>query len=84
MTQKKENLINRLLNLRNDTTTPPADFFKYSMQQIYHLIEVEEEKIEEAKAAVQLSLTEAALVGGHEAPQQKTRSAFDDFFGWGR
>jgi hypothetical protein len=82
MTQKKDQLIARLLNLRGDDSTPPADFLKYSMQQIYHFIEVEEEKIEGAKQAAQISLAEAALVGGHEAPSQKTRSAFDDFFGW--
>jgi len=82
MTQKKDQLIARLLNLRGDETTQPAELLKYSMQQIYHFIEVEEEKLESAKAAASLSLAEAALVGGHEAPVTKTKSAFDEFFGW--
>ena len=72
MTQKKDQLIVRLLNLRGDDSTPPSDFLKYSIQQIYHFIEVEEEKIEAAKKTQEV-----------EPPTpQKTRSAFDDFFGW--
>ena len=73
MTQKKDQLIVRLLNLRGDDSTPPSDFLKYSIQQIYHFIEVEEEK------------REAKLTAEPEAPPTpKSRSAFDDFFGWGR
>jgi len=75
MTQKKEQLIVRLLNLRGDDSTPPSDFYKYSIQQIYHFIEVEEEKRETAKAA--------EVVPPPPAPE-KSRTAFDDFFGWGR
>jgi hypothetical protein len=75
MTQKKEQLIVRLLNLRGDDSTPPSDFYKYSIQQIYHFIEVEEEK-REAKAR-------AEVVPPPPAPE-KSRTAFDDFFGWGR
>ena len=78
MTQKKDQLIVRLLNLRGDDSTPPSDFFKYSIQQIYHFIEVEEEKREAAKAKA-----EAEVVPPPLAPE-KSRSAFDDFFGWGR
>jgi hypothetical protein len=73
MTQKKDQLIVRLLNLRGDDSTPPSDFLKYSIQQIYHFIEVEEEKIEAAKQVVEVE---------PPPPPQKTRSAFDDFFGW--
>jgi hypothetical protein len=72
MTQKKDQLIVRLLNLRGDDSTPPSDFLKYSIQQIYHFIEVEEEKRE----AVKQEEVEPP------PPSQKTRSAFDDFFGW--
>jgi len=78
MTQKKEQLIVRLLNLRGDDSTPPSDFYKYSIQQIYHFIEVEEEKREAAKAKA-----EAEVVPPPPAPE-KSRTAFDDFFGWGR
>ena len=78
MTQKKDQLIVRLLNLRGDDSTPPSDFFKYSIQQIYHFIEVEEEKREAAKANA-----EAEVVPPPPAPE-KSRTAFDDFFGWGR
>jgi hypothetical protein len=78
MTQKKDQLITRLLNLRGDTETTPSEMVKYSMQQIYHFIELEEEKRESAK---QLSLAESCIVGGHEPPPKKARSAFDDFFG---
>jgi hypothetical protein len=79
MTQKKDQLIVRLLNLRGDDSTPPSDFLKYSIQQIYHFIEVEEEK-REAKLTA-----EAAAAQEPEAPPTpKSRSAFDDFFGWGR
>jgi hypothetical protein len=74
MTQKKDQLIVRLLNLRGDDSTPPSEFLKYSIQQIYHFIEVEEEKRESAKQ-------EEAPVAEVEPPQ-KTRTAFDDFFGW--
>jgi hypothetical protein len=74
MTQKKDQLIVRLLNLRGDDSTPPSDFLKYSIQQIYHFIEVEEEKREAMKQEV--------AVAEVEPPVQKTRSAFDDFFGW--
>jgi len=80
MTQKKDQLIARLLKLRGDESTPPSDFLKYSMSQLYHFIEIEDEKREAAKSAHQ-TLEEAALIGGHEAPPIK-RSAFDDFFGW--
>jgi hypothetical protein len=73
MTQKKDQLIVRLLNLRGDDSTPPSDFYKYSMQQIYHFIEVEEEK----RAAASEPPAEAA-----PAEVEKPRSAFDDFFGW--
>ena len=79
MTQKKDQLIVRLLNLRGDDSTPPSDFFKYSIQQIYHFIEVEEEK-REAKAKAK---AEAEVVPPPPTPE-KSRSAFDDFFGWGR
>jgi hypothetical protein len=72
MTQKKDQLIVRLLNLRGDDSTPPSDFLKYSIQQIYHFIEVEEEKRE----AVKQEEVEPP------PPSQKTSSAFDDFFGW--
>jgi hypothetical protein len=78
MTQKKDQLIVRLLNLRGDDSTPPSDFLKYSIQQIYHFIEVEEEKQARAKEAA-----EAEVVPPPPAPE-KSRSAFDDFFGWGR
>jgi len=71
MTQKKEQLIVRLLNLRGDDSTPPSDFFKYSIQQIYHFIETEEEKREAAKVAPTPPPTPV-----------KSRSAFDDFFGF--
>jgi hypothetical protein len=71
MTQKKDQLIVRLLNLRGDDSTPPSDFLKYSIQQIYHFIEVEEEKIEAAK---QVEVVPPA--------PEKSRTAFDDFFGW--
>jgi hypothetical protein len=71
MTQKKDQLIVRLLNLRGDDSTPPSDFLKYSIQQIYHFIEVEEEKIETAKQREVVPPV-----------PEKTRSAFDDFFGW--
>jgi hypothetical protein len=43
------------------------------MQQIYHFIEVEEEK----RAAAAEPPAETAPV-----EVEKTRSAFDDFFGW--
>jgi hypothetical protein len=76
MTQKKDQLIRRLLNLRGDDSTPPSDFFKYSMQQLYHFIEVEEEKRETAKQE-EVAVTEVV-----PPPSQKTRTAFDDFFGW--
>jgi hypothetical protein len=76
MTQKKDQLIVRLLNLRGDDSTPPSDFLKYSIQQIYHFIEVEEEKQARAKEA-------AEVVPPPPAPE-KSRTAFDDFFGWGR
>ena len=79
MTQKKDQLIVRLLNLRGDDSTPPSDFFKYSIQQIDHFIEVEEEK-REAKAKAK---AEAEVVPPPPTPE-KSRSAFDDFFGWGR
>jgi len=78
MTQKKDQLIRRLLNLRGDDSTPPSDFFKYSMQQLYHFIEVEEEKATAKKEAA-----DAAEVTPPPATP-KPRSAFDDFFGWGR
>ena len=74
MTQKKDQLIVRLLNLRGDDSTPPSDFLKYSIQQIYHFIDVEEEKREAMKQEV--------AVAEVEPPVQKTRSAFDDFVGW--
>jgi hypothetical protein len=74
MTQKKDQLIVRLLNLRGDDSTPPSDFLKYSIQQIYHFIEVEEEKIETAKQAEVAEVVPPTPV--------KARSAFDDFFGW--
>jgi hypothetical protein len=75
MTQKKDQLIVRLLNLRGDDSTPPSDFLKYSIQQIYHFIEVEEEKREAKLAAEAAQEPEAP-------PASKSRSAFDDFFGW--
>ena len=77
MTQKKDQLIVRLLNLRGDDSTPPSDFLKYSIQQIYHFIEVEEENQARAKVVE----VEAEVVP--PAPE-KSRTAFDDFFGWGR
>jgi|APCry1669190327_1035288.scaffolds.fasta_scaffold00081_23 hypothetical protein len=74
MTQKKDKLISRLLNLRGDETTDPSEFLKYSMQQIYHFIEVEEEKLAQPPIPVEDACQEIP----------KKRSAFDDFFGWGR
>ena len=72
MTQKKDQLIVRLLNLRGDDSTPPSDFLKYSIQQIYHFIEIEEEKREAAK-----------VVPPTPTPSPvKARTAFDDFFGF--
>jgi hypothetical protein len=44
MTLKKDQLIKRLLNLREDDSTSPEDFYKYSIQQIHYWIEIEEEK----------------------------------------
>ena len=76
MTQKKDQLIVRLLNLRGDDSTPPSDFLKYSIQQIYHFIEVEEEKRETAKAA--------AVPEPETVPVPKSRGAFETFFGWDR
>jgi len=73
MTQKKEQLIVRLLNLRNDDSTSPSDLFKYSIQQIHHWIEIEEEKkrvAEEQPAAA-------------EPEPVAPKSAFDYFFGRG-
>lgn len=75
MTQKKDQLIVRLLNLRDDKTTPPSDFLKYSIQQIYHFIEVEEEKREAANKQDEAPMAEV---------EPKTRTAFDDFFGWAK
>jgi hypothetical protein len=74
MTQKKEQLIVRLLNLRNDDSTSPSDLFKYSIQQIHHWIEIEEEK---RRAA------EEAPVPAAEPPAPPPKSAFDYFFGRG-
>jgi len=71
MTQKKEQLIVRLLNLRNDDSTSPSDLFKYSIQQIHHWIEIEEEKRREAPAPAA------------EPPAPPPKSAFDYFFGRG-
>ena len=73
MTQKKEQLIVRLLNLRGDDSTSPSDFQKYSIRQIHHFIEIEEEK--KAKAEVVPPEPETK-------PSPRTRTAFDDFFGW--
>ena len=44
MTLKKDQIIKRLLNLRDDDSTSPEDFYKYSIQQIHYWIEIEEEK----------------------------------------
>lgn len=44
MTLKKDQIIKRLLNLREDDSTSPEDFHKYSIQQIHYWIEIEEEK----------------------------------------
>jgi hypothetical protein len=74
MTQKKEQLIVRLLNLRNDDSTAPSDLFKYSIQQIHHWIEIEEEKKREP--VVPSVVPEAAAPVTH-------KSAFDYFFGRG-
>ena len=44
MTLKKDQIIKRLLNLRDDDSTSPEDFYKYSIQQIHYWIDIEEEK----------------------------------------
>jgi hypothetical protein len=76
MTQKKEQLIVRLLNLRNDDSTSPSDLFKYSIQQIHHWIEIEEEK---KRVAEEQPAAEPEPV----APPPPPKSAFDYFFGRG-
>ena len=66
MTLKKDQIIKRLLNLRDDDSTSPEDFYKYSIQQIHYWIEIEEEKKRVAAEA-----TEAA-----KAPAKKEEEEF--------
>jgi hypothetical protein len=70
MTLKKDQIIKRLLNLRDDDSTSPEDFYKYSIQQIHYWIEIEEEKKRVAAEAAEAA-TPAA-----EAPAKKEEEEF--------
>lgn len=73
MTLKKDQIIKRLLNLRDDDSTSPEDFYKYSIQQIHYWIEIEEEK---KRVAAEAAEAAEAATSAAEAPAKKEEEEF--------
>ena len=80
MTLKKDQIIKRLLNLRDDDSTSPEDFYKYSIQQIHYWIEIEEEKKRVAAEAAEAAKAPAKKEEEEEEFKPLIQKAFEYIF----